>query len=118
MIEYNMFLKIRIRQREEEVGGRRSVEEVLRLCTYIRGKRGWGEINESGLAMQAFCRHSTSKRPRAGQGRGRYMAQDGMAWHGHGMGVRGWAVDQTAWTGPAAQEPLGRHNQSGQSART
>lgn len=47
---------------------KKAVEEVLRLCTYIRGERGWGEINESGLAMQAFCRHSTSKKASGGTG--------------------------------------------------
>lgn len=57
VVKYKM---VKIEQREG--GGREKVvEEVPRLCTYIRGERGWGEINESGLAMQAFCRHSTSR---------------------------------------------------------
>lgn len=69
---------VKIEQREGEAGEKKVVEEVLRLCTYIRGERGWGEINESGLAMQAFCRHSTSRRRLAGQGPGRYIGLDGM----------------------------------------
>lgn len=84
VVEYKM---MKIRQREG--GGRgKVVEEVLRLCTYIRGERGWGEINESGLAMQAFAGIPPAKSLWRDRGLGRYMA---------------W----TAWTAQQAQEPPG-----------
>jgi hypothetical protein len=70
---------LKMEQRKGGGRGGKAVEEVLRLCTYIRGELGWGEINESGQAMQAFCRHPTSRKRRlAGQGPRRYIGLDGM----------------------------------------
>lgn len=72
---------MKIEQREGEAGEKekKDVEEVLRLCTYIRGERGWGEINESGLAMQAFLQAFHQQEASGGTG----------AWQVHWPGRHG-----------------------------